>query len=160
MSGSPGRKLLPSSAGYFTGRYGRELTHPKAFRQYVGHIVRPETGEAVDEALVSVMRAPRSYTREEMAEISAHGGPAPLRAILELCLAQGARLAEPGEFTRRAFLNGRIDLTQAEAVLDTIRARTDAGLRAAQVLLRGDWARCSYPAGISLCLARLAGGGH
>ncbi|MHB9025700.1 MAG: tRNA uridine-5-carboxymethylaminomethyl(34) synthesis GTPase MnmE [Armatimonadota bacterium] len=106
-------------------------------RLYYGHIRHPETGEAVDEVLLSVMRAPHSYTREDVVEISGHGGPAPLRAILTLALTAGARLAEPGEFTQRAFLNGRIDLTQAEAVLDTIRARTDAGLRAAQQVLAG-----------------------
>jgi tRNA modification GTPase len=109
--------------------------HPR--RLYYGHIQHPETGEPVDEVLLSVMPAPHSYTREDVVEISGHGGPTPLRAILTLVLAAGARLAEPGEFTQRAFLNGRIDLTQAEAVLDTIRARTDAGLRAAQQVLAG-----------------------
>ncbi len=126
--------------GLFRRADGSTLSCPMPFRQYYGHIHHPETGEVVDEVLLSVMRAPRSYTREEMAEISAHGGPVPVRAILALLCRAGARLARPGEFTERAFLNGRIDLTQAEAVLDTIRARTEAGLRAAQRVLRGDLA--------------------
>jgi len=120
---------------------GVPLDDPQPFRQYYGHIRHPESGEPVDEVLLTTMRAPRSYTREAMAEISGHGGGIPLRAILSLVCAEGARLALPGEFTQRAFLNGRIDLTQAEAVLDTIRARTDAGLRAAQRLLEGELGR-------------------
>ncbi len=120
---------------------GTALDNPEPFRQYYGHVVDPDRAEIVDEVLLSVMRAPRSYTREDMAEISGHGGPAPLRALLALACAHGARLAQPGEFTQRAFLNGRIDLTQAEAVLDTVRARTDAGLRAAQHLLHGELGR-------------------
>jgi tRNA modification GTPase len=116
-------------------RLFRPAFDPAPYRLHYGHVV-DETG-VVDEVLLSVMRAPRSYTREDVVEISAHGGPVPLRRILALVLAAGARLARPGEFTERAFLNGRIDLTQAEAVLDTIRARTDAGLRAAQAALGG-----------------------
>jgi tRNA modification GTPase len=117
---------------------GTSLADPQPFRAYVGHIVDSATGRVVDEVLLTTMRAPRSYTREDVAEISAHGGPAPLRAILALVLDAGARLAAPGEFTRRAFLSGRLDLTQAEAVLDVIRAHTDAGLRAAERALAGD----------------------
>ncbi len=120
---------------------GTPLADPTPFRQYYGAIHRPESGEVIDEVLLSVMPAPRSYTREDVAEISAHGGPVPLREMLALVCAAGARIARPGEFTERAFLNGRIDLTQAEAVLDTIRARTDAGLRAAQRVLRGELAQ-------------------
>lgn len=135
-----GPEAIPIALLLFRRADGTALAKPEPFRQYYGHIRHPETGEIVDEVLLSVMRAPRSYTREEMAEISAHGGPVPLRAILALVCAAGARLAQPGEFTQRAFCNGRIDLTQAEAVLDTIRARTDAGLRAAQHVLRGELA--------------------
>ncbi|MBU0951508.1 MAG: tRNA uridine-5-carboxymethylaminomethyl(34) synthesis GTPase MnmE [Elusimicrobia bacterium] len=83
----------------------------------------------IDEVLLSVMKAPKTYTREDIVEISAHGGPAVLRKILELCLASGARMAGPGEFTKRAFLNGRIDLSQAEAVSELIRAKTDKSAR-------------------------------
>ena len=106
-------------------------------RLYYGHIVEPDTRAVVDEVMVSVMKAPRSYTREDVIEIGCHGGPVPLQTVLGLCLRHGARLAEPGEFTLRAFLNGRLDLSQAEAVLDIIHARTEAGLRAAVGQLEG-----------------------
>lgn len=102
-----------------------------------GHIVNPENGEVVDEVLVSCLAAPHSYTREDVVEINCHGGPSPLQRVLELCLEQGARLANPGEFTLRAFLNGRIDLAQAEAVLDVIQAKTQASLRVAMRELKG-----------------------
>lgn len=98
---------------------------------YYGHIVDPATRQNIDEVLLAVMHAPRSYTREDVIEIQAHSGPAVLRAIFGLVLRLGARIAEPGEFTKRAYLNGRIDLTQAEAVIDIINARTDAALQAA-----------------------------
>ncbi|HEY3376076.1 MAG TPA: tRNA uridine-5-carboxymethylaminomethyl(34) synthesis GTPase MnmE [Armatimonadota bacterium] len=114
------------------------LTSPQSFRQHYGFIIDPRSGAVIDEVLLCVMRGPHSYTRDDVVEICAHGGAVPLRAILELALASGARLAMPGEFTQRAFLNGRIDLTQAEAVLDTISARTTAGLRAAQRHLHGE----------------------
>jgi tRNA modification GTPase len=94
-----------------------------------GHIIDSKTNEIVDEVLVSYMAAPHTYTREDVVEINCHGGPVPLRQILQLTLRHGARLAHPGEFTLRAFLNGRIDLAQAESVLDIVRARTEASLR-------------------------------
>ena len=102
-----------------------------------GHIVDPETSEVIDEVLVSYMAAPHTYTREDVVEINCHGGPLPLQQILKLALYHGARLAHPGEFTLRAFLNGRIDLAQAESVLDIVRARTDASLRLAIQGLEG-----------------------
>src|SRR5260221_12475050 len=83
------------------------------------------------------MCAPRTYTREDVAEIQGHGGPLVLQRLLQLILAQGARLARPGEFTMRAFLNGRLDLAQAEAVMDLIHAQTEAGLRLALHQFRG-----------------------
>jgi tRNA modification GTPase len=94
-------------------------------------------GNAVDEVLLIVMRAPHSYTREDVVEINCHGGPGPLNAVLQLVLEQGAHLAEAGEFTKRAFLNGRIDLVQAEAVIDRIQAQTRAGLHAAAAAANG-----------------------
>ncbi|MBI5137392.1 MAG: tRNA uridine-5-carboxymethylaminomethyl(34) synthesis GTPase MnmE [Nitrospirae bacterium] len=94
-------------------------------------------GQRLDEALAIVMRAPRSYTREDVVEIQCHGGGASVRAVLAALLASGCRMAEPGEFTRRAFLNGRIDLAQAEAVLEVIHARTDLQQRLAQRQLAG-----------------------
>lgn len=136
-----GPEAIPIALRLFRRADGTALAHPEPFKLHYGHIRQPDTGEVVDEVLMSVMPAPRSYTREDVAEISAHGGPAPLRAILSLIITEGARLAAPGEFTQRAFLNGRIDLTQAEAVLDTIRARTDAGLRTAQTVLGGELGR-------------------
>ena len=103
----------------------------QSHRLYYGHIIDPETGNILDEVLLSIMRAPRTYTREDVVEIQAHSGPAVMRNILALVVREGARLAEPGEFTRRAFINGRIDLTQAEAVIDLISARNDAASQAA-----------------------------
>jgi tRNA modification GTPase len=104
-------------------------------RLYYGHIIDPKNNSLLDEVLISAMKAPNTYTREDVVEINAHGGAVAIHAILELVLSKGARLAEPGEFTRRAFLNGRIDLTQAEAVIDVINARTqkNLGLAAAQM---------------------------
>ena len=100
-------------------------------------IIDPTTGELLDEVLVAFMRAPRTYTREDIVEIQGHGGPLVLQRILRLLLARGARLARPGEFTLRAFLNGRLDLAQAEAVMDLISAQTEAGQRLAMQQLQG-----------------------
>jgi len=101
-------------------------------RFYYGTIVESATGEVLDEVMLVVMRAPRSYTREDVAEIHCHGGYLLVQKVLALVIGQGARLAQPGEFTQRAFLNGRIDLLQAEAVIDLIRGKTDAALTLAQ----------------------------
>jgi len=109
----------------------------KSHRLYYGHIIDPESRRVLDEVLLSVMKAPRSYTREDIVEINAHGGQVAVNAILEMVLKQGARLADPGEFTKRAFLNGRIDLTQAEAVIDIINARTDKSLQVAAAQVHG-----------------------
>lgn len=109
----------------------------QSHRLYYGHIIDPDTCDVLDEVLLSVMKAPRSYTREDVVEIQAHSGPAVMRNILSLVVREGARIAEPGEFTRRAFLNGRIDLTQAEAIIDLINARTDAAFKAATNQISG-----------------------
>ena len=101
-------------------------------RFYYGSIIDPAGGASLDEAMVVLMQGPRSYTREDVLEIQCHGGYLIVQRILALVLRQGARLAEPGEFTKRAFLNGRIDLVQAEAVIDVIRSKTDAALALAQ----------------------------
>jgi tRNA modification GTPase len=108
----------------------------RPFRMRYGR-VRAADGAVVDEALAVFMRAPHSFTAEDAAEISCHGGPLVTSRVLALALAAGARPAEPGEFTMRAFANGRIDLTQAEATLDVIQARTDAALALAQAQLGG-----------------------
>ncbi|NWF74709.1 MAG: tRNA uridine-5-carboxymethylaminomethyl(34) synthesis GTPase MnmE [Nitrospirae bacterium] len=104
------------------------------------HTRLPGSG-LIDEALVVYMRAPRSFTAEDVVEIQSHGGSLVLELVCRVCIESGARMAEPGEFTKRAFLNGRLDLSQAEAVLDTIRATSSAGLNIAQRQLRGDLAR-------------------
>ncbi len=105
-------------------------------RLHYGFIV-DECGRVVDEVLLSCMKAPHTYTREDVVEINCHGGTMPAKKILELVLKQGARLAEPGEFTKRAFLNGRIDLAQAESVIDLIKAKTEKGLKIAATQLMG-----------------------
>ncbi len=104
---------------------------------YYGHIYNPQKGTLIDEVLLVIMRPPHTYTREEIIEIHCHGGAVPVRRILELAIQHGARLAEPGEFTRRAFLNGRIDLIQAEAVIDVVEAKSETALRFAQRQLEG-----------------------
>jgi len=110
-------------------------------RLVYGHIIDPELSEVVDEVLVAYMAAPHTYTREDIVEINCHGGIVPLQRILGLTLRLGARLAEPGEFTLRAFLSGRIDLSQAESVLDIVRARTQSSLRLAVEGLGGRLSR-------------------
>jgi len=104
---------------------------------HYGEIVEPESGIPVDEVLLVLMRGPRTYTREDCLEIHCHGGYLVLQKVLELVLRSGARLAQPGEFTRRAYFNGRIDLTQAEAVVDLIRSKTMMSLEIANQQLRG-----------------------
>lgn len=110
----------------------------KSHRLYHGYVVDPANGRRLDEVLLAIMKAPRSYTGEDVVEIQAHSGPVVLSSILELVLKNGARLAEPGEFTKRAYINGRIDLTQAEAVVDIINARTNKALEIAFTQLKGD----------------------
>ncbi len=114
-----------------------DVTEAKTPSMMYGRVVDPGSGEEVDEALVSFMRAPKSYTREDIVEINCHGGMVAVRRTLGLVLHEGARLAEPGEFTKRAFLNGRISLTQAEAVMDLISAKTERSMKIAVDQLRG-----------------------
>lgn len=109
----------------------KKLTEVPTHTVHYGHIADPITGTRVEEALVTVMRAPRSFTKEDVVEVSCHGGFVSVRKVLDLLLDNGARLAEPGEFTKRAFLNGRIDLSQAEAVIDLIRSKSDRAFRIA-----------------------------
>ena len=116
----------------------------QSHRLYLGHIVDPQ-GEIIDEVMVTLMRAPYTYTREDVVEINCHSGYGVLRRILDLALAAGARLARPGEFTLRAFLSGRLDLTQAEAVLEVIRARTETHLQVAAAHLHGGLGRRLSP---------------
>ncbi len=146
-----GSKALSIAAAIFSPAVSHASTHSdrsgsaknmfadgfKSHQLYYGNIIDPGSRRALDEVLLSVMKGPGSYTREDVVEINAHGGQIAVHAILELVLRQGARMAEPGEFTKRAFLNGRIDLTQAEAVIDIINARTDKSLRVAAAQVHG-----------------------
>lgn len=116
---------------------GKDLSRVASHTIHYGHLVDPATGETVEEVLVAVMRAPRTYTREDVVEINCHGGIVTTSRVLQLVLDHGARLAEPGEFTKRAFLNGRIDLAQAEAVIDLIRAKTDRAMAVALQQMEG-----------------------
>lgn len=121
--------IFRAKRGEWAGATGSSLIY--------GHIYDFE-GAVVDEVLLGYMKAPHTYTREDVVEINCHGGAQPLKKILELTLAAGARLARPGEFSMRAFLNGRMDLAQAESVIDLIRAKTEGGLKLAAAQLKGD----------------------
>ncbi len=132
-----GRDSLAIAERIFHPPKGGSASSYASHTVHYGHVKEPGSGEVVDEVLLTVMRAPRTYTTEDVVEISCHGGIMPSKRVLELCLGEGAALAEPGEFTRRAFLNGRIDLSQAEAVLDVIRAETDTSRKIAVEQLRG-----------------------
>jgi tRNA modification GTPase len=134
MSGS---KAITIVDKIFRGKTVNKASDSESQKMTYGHIVDPESQKTVDEVLVLIMRSPKSYTREDVVEIHCHGGVVPLKKILELTIRYGAVLAEPGEFTKRAFLNGRLDLSQAEAVIDIIRSKTDASLRMALGHLAG-----------------------
>ena len=115
-----------------------DIDKVKGYTIKYGYIINSDTNEKIDEVLVSFFRAPRSYTTENMCEINSHGGTIVERRILEQCIKNGAELAEPGEFTKRAFLNGRIDLSQAESVIDIINAKTDKEAVASFEQLQGN----------------------
>lgn len=125
----------------FRAPAGRTLDGAASHTVHYGHIIDPETGAVVDEVMAAVMRAPRSFTAEDVVEISAHGSPVVLQKILLLLLRAGARMAQAGEFTKRAFVNGRLDLARAEAVLDVIHADSDASLSNAIDQLEGGLSR-------------------
>ncbi|MBN8236496.1 tRNA uridine-5-carboxymethylaminomethyl(34) synthesis GTPase MnmE [Halobacillus kuroshimensis] len=120
-----GPQAVSTAAGLFQGK---DLNNVDSHTMHYGKIIDPETGEMAEEVMVSVMRAPKTFTREDIVEINCHGGLVSVNRVLEIALAAGSRLAEPGEFTKRAFMNGRIDLSQAEAVMDLIRAKTDRAM--------------------------------
>ena len=128
-----GPEAVPIAERIFTGIIQPTESH----RMYYGHIKDPASGELVDEVMLSIMLAPRTYTREDVIEINCHGGMVAISLVLALILRQGARPAEPGEFTRRAFMNGRLDLSQAEAVLDVINARSAKAEQMALGQLKG-----------------------
>ena len=122
----------------FKAKQFESIENIKGYTIKYGKIVNPIDGRIIDEVLVSYFRAPKSYTAENVCEINSHGGMVVVKEILELCLKNGARLAEAGEFTKRAFLNGRLDLTQVEAVVDIINAKTEKESRASINQLEGN----------------------
>jgi tRNA modification GTPase len=132
-----GKDAIPIAEKFFHSPRKKFLRNAKSHSVIHGFIKNPATGHIIDEVLAMVMRSPYSYTREDVVEIHCHGGMMPLRKTLELCLKNGTRLSDPGEFTKRAFMNGRIDLSQAEAVLDLVRSKTDESRRIAMEQLQG-----------------------
>ena len=130
-----GEKAFNIAEGIFKGR--KKIDEMKTHTINYGKIVNSMTGETLDEVLLSKMSKPNTFTREDIVEINCHGGTVVLKNILEIILKNGARLAEPGEFTKRAFLNGRMDLSQAEAVIDLINAKTNESSKAAVDQLEG-----------------------
>lgn len=130
-----GDKALKIADKLFRGKNGVPPSKLPSYTIHYGHIVRNK--EILDEVILSIMRKPKSYTREDVVEINCHGGILPLRRILDAVLECGARLAEPGEFTKKAFLNGRIDLAQAEAVINIVEAKTELALKSAMSQLEG-----------------------
>ena len=132
MSGHLARQILNE---IFKPKKDRKAFRPRLL--YLGHIINPENGAIIDEVLAVFMAAPNTYTKEDVAEVYSHGGYATQKTILALMMEHGARLADPGEFTKRAFLNGRIDLMQAESVLDVIQSETAEELKNAVEHLEG-----------------------
>jgi len=144
-----GKQALEIADKIFVSKDAIKPSEFKTYTTHHGHIVdqlsvvscqlsvKDTQYETIDEVILTVMRAPKSYTKEDIVEINCHGGIVPLKKVLELVIRLGARVAEPGEFTKRAFLNGRIDLSQAEAVLDIIRSKTDESLKVALSQLGG-----------------------
>ncbi|WP_411678703.1 tRNA uridine-5-carboxymethylaminomethyl(34) synthesis GTPase MnmE [Clostridium thailandense] len=126
-----GEKSLDIVSSIFKGKKETGLNGIKTYTMRYGFIIEKETGDVLDEVIVTYMKAPRSFTAEDTVEINCHGGVISTQKVLEEVIKNGARIAEPGEFTKRAFLNGRIDLSQAEAVIDIIRAKTELSMKSA-----------------------------
>ncbi|MEO4055370.1 tRNA uridine-5-carboxymethylaminomethyl(34) synthesis GTPase MnmE [Solibacillus sp. CAU 1738] len=125
----------------FKSPSGKKLAEQATHTIHYGHLIDPKTGEVVEEVMLSLMRGPKTFTREDVIEINCHGGIVSVNRVLQLVLRNGATIAEPGEFTKRAFLNGRIDLSQAEAVMDLIRAKTDRAMNMALGQMDGKLSR-------------------
>jgi tRNA modification GTPase len=132
-----GDKALNIVSSIFEGKNQRELKDIKPYTMRYGYIINKDSNEVLDEVLVSYMKGPRSFTAEDTVEINCHGGVISTNGVLEEVIKAGARIAEPGEFTKRAFLNGRIDLSQAEAVIDIIRAKTELSMKSALLQSEG-----------------------
>lgn len=131
-----GNKSIKLTEKIFRQKNSKKISQMKTFSMAYGYIVDKKE-ETVDEAIITLMKKPGSYTKEDIVEINCHGGIAAADKILELCIKNGARIAEPGEFTKRAFLNGRIDLSQAEAVIELIRSKTEQSLKVAANNIKG-----------------------
>jgi tRNA modification GTPase len=132
-----GNNAIKISEKIFISNNGRLVREMLSYTMAYGYII-DEKKDVVDQVILSVMKSPKSYTREDVIEINCHGGIIATNKVMSLCLSNGARLSDPGEFTKRAFLNGRIDLTQAEAVIDIIRAKTEQSLKIAASNIKGN----------------------
>jgi len=133
-----GERALQIVGRIFKGKNRKELDAMETYTMRYGHIVELGGDEIIDEVIVSYMKGPRSFTAEDTVEINCHGGIVAANKVLENVIKAGARMAEPGEFTKRAFLNGRIDLSQAEAVIDIIRAKTELSMKSAVLQAGGN----------------------
>ena len=131
-----GKDAIETADKIFVSKNGKKLSEVSSHTVHYGNIV-DEDGNIIDEVLVIVMRAPNTYTREDVVEIDCHGGILVTRKVLEAAIKAGAKPAEPGEFTKRAFLNGRIDLSQAEAVIDVINSKNEYALKSSVSQLDG-----------------------
>ncbi len=136
-----GKDAISVASSVFRKKSGKSIKDAKTHSLHYGHMSDPSSGDILDEVMVGIMKSPQSFTCEDVVEVSCHGGPLITGKLLEVFLRQGARLAEPGEFTRRAFLNGRIDLAQAEAVIGLIKSKTEEGLKSAIWQLEGSLSR-------------------
>lgn len=136
-----GEKAIYIADKLFRGVGRKRLVEVHSHTIHYGHLVDPKTDSVAEEVMVSVMKGPKTFTKEDVVEINCHGGLVSVNRVLQLVLNNGARLAEPGEFTKRAFLNGRIDLSQAEAVMDLIRAKTDRAMNVALGQMEGRLSR-------------------
>ena len=132
-----GEEAFPIAEKLFQSISGKKISAEPSHTIHYGHIVDPKTKEIAEEVMLSIMRGPKTFTKEDVVEINCHGGIVSVNRVLQLCITNGARLAEPGEFTKRAFMNGRIDLSQAEAVMDLIRAKTDRAMNVALGQMEG-----------------------
>lgn len=136
-----GNEAVTIAEKLFVAPNEKSLLQQPSHTIHYGHLRDPKTNEIVEEVMLSLMRAPKTFTRQDVVEINCHGGIVSVNRVLQLALTNGARLAEPGEFTKRAFLNGRIDLSQAEAVMDLIRAKTDRAMNVALGQMDGKLSR-------------------
>lgn len=136
-----GSDAISIAGRLFKSVSGKQLEDVATHTIHYGHLIDPKSGQVVEEVMMTVMKGPKTFTKEDVVEVNCHGGMVSVHRVLQLVLNHGARLAEPGEFTKRAFLNGRIDLSQAEAVMDLIRAKTDRAMNVALGQMEGRLSR-------------------